>query len=367
MKTIATGIATTAATAFGGAGLGFRVAGVLALGFAAATAAAAGEVKVSVSRISEARPIESGPGGPDAATLGRLELSAAEAIDATRALVAHDKDSPLWVMDARSGRIVGSALNPAGWPGTTAEGPKWEGLARDDEGWYYVVGSHSGKPGEREQREVFARFRLKVEPGPDGAVAIDPSSVQRAELVGPLLEALRSSGLSAKKIEKRKIEGLAFRKSDAGRELIFGLREPDDRARVFAARIEDGGSADGRFAVGALRPLFDFKPGDSRVAGVPLTLTSIHASDKLGGYLMLTASEDDDNAFHGSALWFAPYDNPGSARKLADLHPDHKPEGLTEIGENADPKTVEILVVYDNDRKKTGIPSDWQRITLSID
>ena len=120
-------------------------------------------------------------------------------------------------------------------------------MARDSEGNYYLVGSHSGKtPGERDEHAKLIRFRLKTQPGTNGsldAVAIDEGSVISWRLASPLIQALQHEGLNTKAVDERKIEGLAIRELPAGpdgrvrRELVIGLRQPDDLVRTFVADI----------------------------------------------------------------------------------------------------------------------------------
>src|SRR5205814_1750513 len=118
-------------------------------------------------------------------------------------------------------------------------GPKWEGMALDGEGNYYLIGAHSGKTGaERAARSVLLRFRLK---GGDPPAIVD-DSVVRWDITRPLEAALRAAGLDAARVARRKVEGLAVRERAAGagparRELVIGLREPGDKVRTFAADI----------------------------------------------------------------------------------------------------------------------------------
>ena len=80
--------------------------------------------------------------------------------------------------DGTAGR---SAADLRKFPAETPKSSKWEGMARDSEGNYYLVGSYSGKtPGERDEHAKLIRFRLKTQPGTNGgldAVAIDEGSV----------------------------------------------------------------------------------------------------------------------------------------------------------------------------------------------
>ncbi len=111
-----------------------------------------------------------------------LKASGVEPIgDGRLLLVAHDKKVPLRVIETATGRQIGPLLTCDRFPTETPNSSKWEGMARDAEGNYYLVGSHSGKTqGERDEHAKLIRFRLKTQPGTIGgldAVAIDAGSV----------------------------------------------------------------------------------------------------------------------------------------------------------------------------------------------
>ena len=189
-----------------------------------------------------------------------LEASGVEPIgDGRLLLVAHDKKVPLRVIETATGRQVGPLLTCGKFPAETPKSSKWEGMARDSEGNYYLVGSHSGKtPGERDEHAKLIRFRLKTQPGTSGgldAVAIDEGSVISWRLASPLIQALQHEGLDAKADDQRKIEGLAIRELPAGpdgrvrRELVIGLRQPDDLVRTFVADITAPPAPDAELAL----------------------------------------------------------------------------------------------------------------------
>jgi hypothetical protein len=181
----------------------------------------------------------------DGQTEAVLEASGVEPIgDGTRILVVHDKAPALRVFDLESGQPVGQELTCPEFPKGLAVGPKWEGLARDGDGHYYVIGSHSGKTDdERVQRAYLFRFRLTGDGGAGQPYAIEPGSVRRWHIHDSLVDALRREGLTSERVDKRKIEGLAVRETrDASgklqsRNLAIGLREPDDLVRVFEVDI----------------------------------------------------------------------------------------------------------------------------------
>ena len=215
--------------------------------------------------------------------------------DGRRVLVAHDKAAPLHVVNVATGAIVGEPLGSPKFPPTTRTGPNWEGIARDSEENYYLVGSHGGESDEeRAARSVLVRFRLRVGETP----AIDDASVVRWDIAGALEAALRAEGLDAARVAERKIEGLAVREAGGQRELVIGLRKPDDKVRAFAADITHAPAPDTALE---LHPLFAFDAG--RRDGVAAQLTSLEYVPAMGGFLVLTSTVGADEACHGNTLW----------------------------------------------------------------
>ena len=296
---------------------------------------------------------------------GVIEASAVEPIgDGHRLLIAHDKAPALHVVDLATGRLVGAPIRSPRFPPPTKTGPKWEGMALDSEGSYYLVGAHSGKSDEeRATKSVLLRFRLK----PGDPPAIDDASVVRWDIARALESALKAEGLDAAKVASRKIEGLAIRerRADGGpvrRELVIGLREPGDRVRAFAADISAPPSPDAELE---LRPLFAFE-ADPR-EGVESQLTSLEYVPALGGFLVVTASEDAANAFHGNTLWFVADGQARRARKVATFEVAMKAEGLAVLGVAQDGArtAVRLLITYDNDPHATRMPSRFQVLSLT--
>ena len=92
------------------------------------------------------------------------------------------------------------------------------------------------------------------------------------------------------------------------------------------------------------------------------------------GFLVITATEDDQNAFHGNTLWFVPDDriaqgNGSSiqADKVWTFEVAMKAEGLCILpptaGHSVD-ELARLLVTYDNDPHSTHIPSRFQMVNL---
>jgi hypothetical protein len=294
-----------------------------------------------------------------------IEASGVEPIgDGHRILVAHDKHPALFVVDVATGRILGEPITSPKFPeASKLGGPKWEGMARDGDGNYYIIGAHVGKTDEeRASKSVLLRFRLKDSDQP----AIDDASVVRWDIARSLESALKAAELDAKAVSERKIEGLAIREAKNGggktrRELVIGLRAPTDKVRAFVADITASPSPDAELE---LRPLFTFDAG--RVEGQTSELTSMEYVPALGGFLVITASEDTSNAFHGNTLWFVPDSAANRADKIAVFEVAMKAEGMTVLDakKNGSRTTVKLLITYDNDPHATKIPSRFQTATL---
>jgi hypothetical protein len=305
----------------------------------------------------------------DGATDVAIEASAVESIgDGRYVLVAHDKAAPLRVVDARMGRVHGEPLTCDAFPSGLKVGPKWEGLARDEQGAFYVIGSHSGNSAEeRAERAYLYRFRVAGEGTTADPLRIAPESVARWHVADALVRVLRAEGLGDAAIDQRKIEGLAVRvRRDAAgavtrRELVIGLRNPDDRVRVYAADITELPAHEADLA---LAPLFAFDAG--ALGATRFQLTSLEHATLLGrdGFLVLTATEGAKNAFHGNRLWFVPDDNHGSPECLWEFEPAMKAEGIAALP-GGDGQSARFVVTYDNDPLATHIPSRLQFVTIT--
>jgi hypothetical protein len=293
-----------------------------------------------------------------------IEASGVEPIgDGRHLLVAHDKDPALFIIDAKNGRILGEPLTSPHFPKKNDAGPKWEGMARDSDGNYYLIGAHNGKTdAERATKSVLIRFRLTNTDSP----TIDDASIITWHIGRTLEGALKDKGISAEEVAKRKVEGLSIReqKTDgapARRELFIGLREPKDKIHVFVTDISGSPSPDAELE---LKPAFTFA-ADKR-EGEASELTSLEYVPALEGFLVIAASEDAANAFHGNTLWFVPDGETTRAHKIATFEVAMKAEGLAVLGAEKDGArtAVKLLIAYDNDAHATHIPSRIQHVTL---
>jgi hypothetical protein len=294
-----------------------------------------------------------------------IEASAVEPIgDGRRFLLAHDKHPALYVVDLATGRIMGEPITSPKLPAPSPlGGPKWEGMARDSEGNFYMIGAHVGKTDEeRASKSVLLRFRLPDRDPP----AIEDASVVSWQISRSFVEALKAQGLSPKQVGERKIEGLAIRESKGAdgsihRELVIGLRNPSDKVRAFVADITASPSPDAELE---LKPLFAFEAEPRE--GVTSELTSLEYVAALRGFLAITASEDKSNTFHGNTLYFIPDGETAQARKIATFEVAMKAEGLAVLGvtSEANCTSVKLLITYDNDPHATKIPSRFQTATL---
>lgn len=342
-----------------------------AAAFFSVGAVCAGEIQVEQAE----RPVFfhfPGPLWPDvnAAVDDRLEPSAVAPIaDGRLLLVADDKTNALVVVDARTGTRIGDPLPSAAFPRAEA---KWEAMALDDRGDYYLIGSHSGRNGdERAAHSWLLRFRLKSGPA-RAPVSIDEGSVTRYDVT----TALANAGLYSRSGPARnrvKIEGLTIRtlrdkrNTVLRRELVIGLREPDDPITAYAADITQP-PAPGTPLV--LRKLFTFTAGMRE--GVRSQLSSLEYVPGWNGFLVTTSSEDENNAYHGNTLWFLPdadvsSDRPVRAQKVWLFGVGVKAEGLCLLPpeEPASGDMLRFALVYDNDPARTKKPSRLQLLTLA--
>jgi hypothetical protein len=278
--------------------------------------------------------------------------------DGRRVLVADDKSASLHVVDVSTGALLATPLGSSKLPPTTQTGPSWEGMALDSEGNYYLVGSHSGKSDEeRAATSTVVRFRLRSGDPP----AIDDASVVRWNIVGPLEAALRADGLDAARVAEREVGGLAIREVGGRRELVIGLRKPDDKVRAFAADITDVPSPD---ATLSLRRTFAFDAVSRE--GVASQLTSLEYVPAMGGFLVLTAMMGADNRVQGNTLSLVNNGQPTTARSYATFEAGMKSGSLAVLGVKATSHRTEIklLITYDNDPHATRLPSRFQTALL---
>lgn len=306
-----------------------------------------------------------------------IEVSAVAAIDdAGKFLLAvDDEDARLLIVEAKTGHIL-KYLSLKGV--SDKPKPKWEGLARDDEGAYYVVGSHSLKPGEIDDKKLKARsrlfrFRLKSNGSDICAFAIDENSVTEWSIVDAVAA---EEKISNPNNVKAKVEGLAVRtlfgadKKILKRELVVGLREPDNPVRALSADITTLPANNTKLP---LERFFIFAPGSS--GGVNLRLSSIEYVSAWKGFLILTSTEDAENKFHGNALWFLPDETilpakpqltPVNPQKVWTFGIDQKAEGISILPTTIDsPKTIQAFLVYDNDGGDTHESSRLQKVVMA--
>jgi hypothetical protein len=278
--------------------------------------------------------------------------------DGRRVLVAYDKAASLQVVDLGTGALVGAPFGSPKFPSTTSNGTKWEGMALDSEGNYYLVGTHTDKNHEERAASIeVVRFRLRASEPP----AVDDASVVRWDIDRPLEAALQAQKLDPARVAERKVEGLAVREGGGRRELVIGLRKPDDKVRAFAADITTAPSPD---ATLELHPVFAFDAGHQE--GGAAQLTSLEYVPDMAGFLVLTATVGSDNAYQGNTLWYVANGERRQARQYATIGAGMKAGGLAvlEIKRGGLGTTIKLLITYDNDPHATKLPSQFQTLTL---
>jgi hypothetical protein len=162
-------------------------------------------------------------------------------------------------------------------------------------------------------------------------------------------------------IGERKIGGLAIRESGGRRQLVIGVCAPADKVRAFAADITATPSPDASLE---LRPTFTFDAGECE--GIAAQLTSLEYVPAMSGFLVLTATEDADNVFHGNTIWLVADGETRRARAYGTFEVAMKAGGLAVLGVKASGHltTISLLITYDNDPHATKIPSRFQTATL---
>lgn len=204
---------------------------------------------------------ENGGGGIDAI----LKPSAIAPIDrhGRLLLVADDKVNGLVIVDAATGaRAQSEPITSRYFP---PESAKWEAMARDDAGYFYVIGAHNGQSAsEIAARSFLLRFKLTGGGASRAPLAIDEKSLTRYQIADALArkKLYNASDPSRNRV---KIEGLAVRtvpRSDpASVEIFIGLREPDEPITVYAGAVAVASPTAGPVPPGA-QPLIapDFSP-----------------------------------------------------------------------------------------------------------
>lgn len=287
-------------------------------------------------------------------------------------LVADDKDikgRSLKIVDAASGKVLRTLdrFQP------TDKNPKWEAMTKDDDGNYYVIGSHNHASDLEKlaSRSQMYRFRLLNELESDPSkINVDTKTVSELSVKEAFAEMKLYSKLPAS--NKLKIEGLAVRSTSNGKQIIIGLREPSEAVSVYAATLPVEWPKPG-FMVGLpLGPLFTFKAGAAS-SGTPYKLSSIEYVADLGGFIVLTSTEkegpDGKPIFEGNALWFIsdktdPANPVAATQKIHEFGVGMKAEGITRvISTNAN--SYRFAVVFDNDAEDSKIPGALQYFVMS--
>lgn len=296
-------------------------------------------------------------------------------------LVADDKDdgngNSLKIIEVSTRKI----LNTLPKLQSSKKNPKWEALAKDETGNYYVIGSHNNADAEKlAARSLVFRFRLKNEAEQDAKnMEINPDSIRKLDVTGSLTALqLYSPNPSENTV---KIEGLAVRKNGDQQELIVGFRLPSCKIKTYFAVIPNDTPENKKVIILSLKPLFQFDAGTT-ADNTPFQLSSIEYVQELKGFLVLTSTETTDTAgktvFHGNALWFVSdesikplpsavftdSDKVVPAKKVsADFQPALKAEGISLLSK--DQTTFHLAVVFDNDAEDTKIGGKIQFIDLS--
>jgi hypothetical protein len=295
-------------------------------------------------------------------------------------LVADDKDdgkgNSLKIIEVSTRKILKTLqkFQPS------KKNPKWEALAKDETGNYYLIGSHNNADAEKlAARSLMFRFRLKNEAEQDAEkIEIATDSVRELDVK----ESLTALQLYSPNPPDNtvKIEGLAVRKNGGQQQLIVGFRLPSCRVKVYFAVIPNDSSENKAIIKLSLKPLFQFNAGET-ADNTLFQLSSIEYVQDLKGFFVLTSTETADAAgkpvFHGNALWFVSdksiqplrsavftdSDKLVPAKKILDFQPLLKAEGICLLSK--DQKTFRLAIVFDNDAEDTKVGGKIQLIDLS--
>lgn len=309
----------------------------------------------------------------------KFEPSGVEPIGGgTFLLAANDKDFSvngkdtglsLKIVRASDGRVIKTLSEQITG---SIRNPKWEALAKDADGNYYVIGSHNDKDlGEKlAAKSRLFRFRLSNESETDPMkFSIDMSSVRELSIRKSL------TALNFYNPEKNlmKIEGLAVGGRGREKKLFIGLREDPSGKNIptiFSGKLTDAETANGdkkKIPEITMERMFRFDAETPAGSPVHFQLSSLEYVEKLKGFLILTSTEQSDT-FFGNALWFVGDDVLAAAAKktkpneFTELSPkdifksDFKDPGMKAEGIAVVPspvgKTTRIVIVYDNDGLK---------------
>jgi hypothetical protein len=145
------------------------------------------------------------------AEVKEIEASGIEPVGDGTFIVADDRKRDLLLVNTQ-----GAVINSLTMPAQLGDYPKWEAMAKDGAD-YYVIGSH-----QAERWSHLLRFRLT---GRQKEMTVAAGSLKEYKLdLGPC------------QLPNLRIEGLAIRQC----QLVVGLREDSERARVCAGDLPTG-------------------------------------------------------------------------------------------------------------------------------
>jgi hypothetical protein len=299
------------------------------------------------------------------------EPSAVETIDkdGKYLLAADDKSdaSPLnlRIIQASDGRVIKPFQIP-----DAPEKPKWEAITKDEQGFFYLIGSHAAKNGDNAAkllaRSHLYRFRLIMNEDPS-KIDVDKSSITEFDIKSSLKELKIYTDNPSE--ENVKIEGLAFKTIEGKKHLIFGLSEPSALVQIYSAAFPTV-EKKGEIIKLSLKLYFQF---DAKTTSdkTPFKLSSIEYVPNWKGFLILTSSETTEKAangkdkpvFHGNAIWFVS-DEKIKASRPAKFSESIKPVEAQKVPEfevktmkaegfclmpTTDKKITRLAIVFDND------------------
>lgn len=257
--------------------------------------------------------------------------SAVEEITEDWLLVADDFKQDLLVVSAKDGKVLNSELK---FP---IANQKWEAMAKDDEGYFYIVGAYNGD---------LHRFKIDI-------TSNDPTKFEIIDLVHFSLN--RNSLLKDSK-GISKIEGLAIRQIVKGKkEIVIGLREPfyeKDKIQ-YAITYKSELPSDNKTSIEP-KQFFMFDAGKTN--NVEFQISSIEYIPQINGFLIMTSTERPDFVFHGNAIWFISDQEIDKKLpvivnpiKIGEFESKMKAEGICFISKKDN--VTKLAIVFDNDKQ----------------
>jgi len=288
-----------------------------------------------------------------------LEASAVAPIgQGNYVLVADDRTKGVFVVNVRTGKEVARIYNGNfKLSASIKKNPfiKWEAMAYDGH-YYYLLSSHTGGLKYYQVNSYLIRFAL--------------TSFNKKGIPNKIMDVSRfylDQALTRKGVyppdkngDLVKLEGLAIWD---GR-LAIGVRQAVDLKKSFRIYLSDDLTSAKNGDQLAFVKQLDFEAGVAS-SGTRFELSSLEYVPRLKGFLVTTASEDDENNFFENKLWLVSKDTPHVLREITSFGYGMKAEGICVLPYDHD-DTLRLMITYDNDPHTTKNPSRFQIVDVHV-